>query len=213
LWKGRKDAHGVHCLVAWDRVCMPEELGGLCILNLRKMNLVLRVRWLWLSRVKASQSWKEFDIQDPPMVTETFKAATSSVVGDGSTTFFWLDNRLPDGCLKDLAPHLFSLMLKRISRVKLVKDALDGGWLDDIPLTSMHLRLRSCWRSRTAWRELLSPRVWQMCSGGTRGQGNLLREVLLSRHVPWKHGHGGRATGLEVPCSGQVSVLSLAGAA
>jgi hypothetical protein len=25
-------------------------------------------------------------------------------------------------------------MLKRLSRVKLVKDALDGGWLDDIPL-------------------------------------------------------------------------------
>jgi hypothetical protein len=46
LWKGRKDAHGGHCLVAWDRVCMPKELGGLGILNLRRMNLALRVRWL-----------------------------------------------------------------------------------------------------------------------------------------------------------------------
>jgi mannosylglycoprotein endo-beta-mannosidase len=67
LWKGRRDAHGGHCLVAWDRVCMPKELGGLGIINLRKMNLALRVRWLWLSRVEASRPWKEFEIQVPPM--------------------------------------------------------------------------------------------------------------------------------------------------
>jgi hypothetical protein len=62
LWKGRKDAHGGHCLVAWDRVCMPKDLGGLGILNLRRMNIALRARWLWMSRVEASRPWKEFDI-------------------------------------------------------------------------------------------------------------------------------------------------------
>jgi hypothetical protein len=49
LRKGRRDAHGSHCLVAWDRVCMPKELGGLGIINLRKMNIALRTHWLWLS--------------------------------------------------------------------------------------------------------------------------------------------------------------------
>jgi hypothetical protein len=165
-WKGRKDAHGGHCLVAWDRICMPKEFG-LGIPNLQKMNLALRVRWLWLSQVEASRPWKEFDIQVPPMVSEIFEAATSSMVGDGATTFFWLDGWLPGGRLKDLASHLFALIPKRLSRVRLVRDALDGGWLDDISLTSMHLRLRSCWRSWTAWRDLLSPRVWLMSSGGT----------------------------------------------
>jgi hypothetical protein len=155
LWKGRKDAHGGHCLVAWDRVCMPKEFGGLGIPNLQKMNLALWVRWLWLSRVEASRPWKEFDTQVPPMVSEIFEATTSSVVGDGASTFFWLDSWLPGGRLKDLAPHLSALIPKRISRVRLVRDALDGGWLDDIPLTSMHLRLRSCWRSQTAWRDLV----------------------------------------------------------
>jgi hypothetical protein len=24
LWKGRKDMQGGHCLVVWDRVCMPK---------------------------------------------------------------------------------------------------------------------------------------------------------------------------------------------
>jgi hypothetical protein len=48
-------------------------------------------------------------------------------------TFFWLDNWLPDGRLKDIAPHLITLNPKRLSRVRMVRDALDGGWLDDIP--------------------------------------------------------------------------------
>jgi hypothetical protein len=97
------------------------------------MNLALWVRWLWLSQVEASQPWKEFDIQVPLMVSEIFKAATSSLVGDGATTFFWLDSWLPDGRLKNLAPHLFALTPKRLSRLRLVRDTLDGGWLDDIP--------------------------------------------------------------------------------
>jgi hypothetical protein len=133
-----------------------------------------------LSRVEASRLWREFYIQVPPIVTEIFEAATSSTVGDGATTFFWLDNWLPDGRLKDLAPHLFVLIPKSLSRGRLVKDALDGGWLDDIPLTLMLPRLRSCWRSWTVWRDLPAPRVWQMCSGGIGCQRYLLREVLLS---------------------------------
>jgi hypothetical protein len=55
------------------------------------------------------------------------------VVGDGASTFFWLDKWLPEGRLKDLAPRLFALIPKRLSRSQLVKDCLDGGWLDDIP--------------------------------------------------------------------------------
>jgi hypothetical protein len=50
----------------------------------------------------------------------------------------------------------------------LVKDALNGGGWMMLPLTSMLLLLKSYWRSQTAWRDLLSLRGWQMCSGGTR---------------------------------------------
>jgi hypothetical protein len=120
LWKGRRDAHGGHCLVAWDLVCMPKELGGLGIINLQKMNIALRTRWLWLIRVEASRPWQEFDIQVPPMVRKVFEAATSSVVGDGASTFLWLDKWLPEGLLKDLAPRLFALILKRLSRSRMV---------------------------------------------------------------------------------------------
>jgi hypothetical protein len=52
------------------------------------MNIALRTRWLWLSRVEASRPWKEFDIRVPALVTEVFEAASSSVLGDGASTFF-----------------------------------------------------------------------------------------------------------------------------
>jgi hypothetical protein len=67
------------------------------------------------------------------MVTKVFEATTSLVVGDGASTYFWLDNWLPDGRLKDLAPLLFALIPRRFSWSRLVKDCLEEGSLDDIP--------------------------------------------------------------------------------
>jgi mannosylglycoprotein endo-beta-mannosidase len=37
LWRGRKDAKGGHCLVAWVKVCRPPELGGLGISELKTL--------------------------------------------------------------------------------------------------------------------------------------------------------------------------------
>jgi len=37
LWRGRKDAKGGHCLIGWDKVQRPKELGGLGISNLQKL--------------------------------------------------------------------------------------------------------------------------------------------------------------------------------
>ena len=133
LWAGRKDARGGHCLVAWERVCMPKRLGGLGIPNLRLMNHALRARWLWLSRTDSSKSWSEFNIQGPRVVRHLFEAATTSVVGDGSSTFFWVDRWLPEGRVKDLAPNLLLKVPKHARCSRLVSEGLAGGWLEDIP--------------------------------------------------------------------------------
>jgi len=97
LWKGRKDGHVGHFLVAWDRVCMPKELGGLGIPNLRLMNIALRARWLWLKRVEVDRPWHGLDIRVPELSRRLFDAATTSVIGDGAATFFWTDKWLPCG--------------------------------------------------------------------------------------------------------------------
>jgi hypothetical protein len=50
LWRGRKEARGGHCLVAWVKVCRPTELGGLGISDLKTLGWALRMRWLWLQK-------------------------------------------------------------------------------------------------------------------------------------------------------------------
>jgi hypothetical protein len=56
-----------------------------------------------------------------------------NILGSGRWGQHFLLVGLPDGRLKDLAPYLFALIPKRLSKVRLVKDALDSEWLDDIP--------------------------------------------------------------------------------
>jgi hypothetical protein len=67
------------------------------------------------------------------MVYDIFEAATSSMVGYGTTTFFWIDRWLLDGRIKDFVPHLFARIPKRISTSRFVKDGLVGGWLGNVP--------------------------------------------------------------------------------
>ena len=56
LWKGRREVQGGCCLVAWEKVQRPLELGGLGIPNLEIMGWALQVRWLWLRKTDASKS-------------------------------------------------------------------------------------------------------------------------------------------------------------
>jgi hypothetical protein len=44
LWKGRKEANGGHCLLAWPKVTQPKELGGLGVFDIKRLSLALRAR-------------------------------------------------------------------------------------------------------------------------------------------------------------------------
>ena len=55
LWRGRKDAKGGHCLVAWGKVCLPKELGGLGISDLTLLGWALRMMWVWLQKLEPEQ--------------------------------------------------------------------------------------------------------------------------------------------------------------
>ncbi|GJM85001.1 hypothetical protein PR202_ga00728 [Eleusine coracana subsp. coracana] len=52
LWRGRLEAKGGHCLIAWPKVTRPLELGGLGIHDLKTLCWALRMRWLWLKKTQ-----------------------------------------------------------------------------------------------------------------------------------------------------------------
>jgi hypothetical protein len=138
LWKGRKDVKGRHCLVGWQRICRPRELGGLGIHNLEMLGWSLHMRWLWLKKTLPNRLWAGLDIQISPLrscVAAMFDVSCV-VVGNGNVadTLFW-DDRWLEGeiSIAYLAANLFSLVPKCIIKRRKVRDALvNNQWVNDI---------------------------------------------------------------------------------
>ncbi|WVZ97773.1 hypothetical protein U9M48_043286 [Paspalum notatum var. saurae] len=148
LWRERKDAKGVHCLLAWDKVQRPKELGGLGISNLQKLGWALRLRWLWLQKIDPNRPWSLFPIKLHDCVHTFFSMAVETIIGDGGQTLFWMDRWLHGQKLEDLTPNLFaSVPTRRVNRCT-VKEALSNHlWIQDIQgglsviMLSEHLNL------------------------------------------------------------------------
>ena len=94
LWKGRKEANGGCCLVAWDKVMRPLELGGLGIHNLEIMGWALQMRWLWIEKTKPERPW-EIPVHMHTLAMFAISVVTS--VGNGENTMFWTDSWI-HGC-------------------------------------------------------------------------------------------------------------------
>jgi hypothetical protein len=133
LWKGRIDAKGGHCLVAWPKVTRPKELGGLGIADLQVLKWALRVRWLWLKKADDSKPWASFQFSASKVLQYFFSMAVTFEVGDGCTTLFWKDRWLHGHCIADLAPHLLALVPARIVNKRSVSKAVtDFRWAQDL---------------------------------------------------------------------------------
>jgi hypothetical protein len=90
LWRGRKDALGGHCLIAWLKICRPKELGGLGISDLKILGWPLKMRWVWLQKTEPNHPWADFNINVPEQIKAFFAAAVYSEVGDGGVLSFGL---------------------------------------------------------------------------------------------------------------------------
>jgi hypothetical protein len=55
--RGSDAVQGGHHLVAWSKVTMPSELGGLGVMDLTTLGYVRRLHWEWLVCTKAQRLW------------------------------------------------------------------------------------------------------------------------------------------------------------
>jgi hypothetical protein len=130
-WKGRQEVKGGHCLVAWDKVTSPKDLGGLGIPNLHLLNIALRCRWAWLQKVDPSKAWAEFNIQLPSLCSAIFDAATCYVLGNGERARFWSDRWLDSSRVVEIAPNVVKMVSRRRITACSVREGLAGQWLRD----------------------------------------------------------------------------------
>jgi hypothetical protein len=77
----KKEAKGGHCIVAWTKVCLPKQLGGLAISNLQSLGWALRMRWLWLKKTDPTRLWTNFHVPVHKCVQAFFSVAVVSEIG------------------------------------------------------------------------------------------------------------------------------------
>ena len=133
LWKGRKEVNGGCCLVAWEKVMRPLELGGLGIHNLEVMGWALQMRWLWIGKTKPDRPWAGLEIPVHSNTSAMFAISVVTNVGNGENTLFWSDHWLLGENLEKLAPNVVKCVPPKIRRTRTVADALlNLTWVSDI---------------------------------------------------------------------------------
>jgi hypothetical protein len=113
LWKGRGQANGGSCLVAWEKVQRPLEYGGLGIHNLELLGSALRTRWLWAEKTNPDRPWAGLPVTVSPKAKVMFDVAVDAIVGNGVEILFWKDRWLDGHTLVELAPNLIKTVPKR----------------------------------------------------------------------------------------------------
>lgn len=106
VWKEREQLNGGACLVAWEKVQLPLDLGGLGILNLELMSWGLQICWLWLKKIDPTSS---HGLASMPCTFIRMQWLSSTLLWNlrsrmEENNLFWKDKWLMGCCLEDLAP-------------------------------------------------------------------------------------------------------------
>ncbi|KAK1692879.1 hypothetical protein QYE76_009576 [Lolium multiflorum] len=129
FWEGAGPKRKYH-LVNWPSVCRPKEFGGLGLLNTKKMNVALLLKWIWRLYQEEDTIWahiiraKYGDASDlfagsgnggSPFwkslhkIKNLFKVGAKHKVRNGIRTSFWKDWWWGRGPLLESFPLLFAI--------------------------------------------------------------------------------------------------------
>lgn len=127
IWAGSTSVAGGKCKVAWVTICLPKELGGLGVTDMRRASLALRARWVWRDRL---EGWVPRTREH--RVLALSHAATVITLGNGESVFFWTDPWLNGRSIKCLAPTVFAAVRPRKRTPVVAEATLDHAWVHHI---------------------------------------------------------------------------------
>jgi len=133
LWKGKEQANGACCLVAWEKVSRPQDFGGLGIINLEVMAWALQARWQWHKKTRTDRPWIDLELPSQSNSLALFSIAVRTELGNGNNTLFWTDRWLHGCSVENLAPEVFASVSPRVRKRQTVAEALDNNkWVSVI---------------------------------------------------------------------------------
>ncbi|KAJ4798556.1 RNA-directed DNA polymerase (reverse transcriptase)-related family protein [Rhynchospora pubera] len=175
LW-GRSTGTGTGIpLLAWDRVCLPKQLGGMGVLNLKLLNTSLLLKWLWrlfdqpnsqwailtkslfTSRTNVSPlSWTargSFFWRDLMTFRHLFSISTTFNLGDGKDALFWFSD-WGSGYLRffDSKPPPYKSNLTVFQVLQQLPSSLQAPWNVDVHNAILYLSTRT------------ASNTWDICS-------------------------------------------------
>jgi hypothetical protein len=173
LWRGRKEAKGGHCFLAWPKVTRPKDLGGLGIPDLQSLGWALRARWPWLQKTEPNKPWAHFQFQICKEVQSLVDMAMVTVVGDGCSTLFWKDKWLNGKRIKDLVPGIYAMVHKRIVNKRKVSEAICNQlWISDfrgamsVPIILEFLQLYQLLEEVALQQGVSDTHLWRLSASG-----------------------------------------------
>jgi hypothetical protein len=129
FWKGEEgegNRDGI-CLVKWDLVYRPKELGGLDFHDLVHFGRALHHRWLWYHWMDDERSWQGMALPCDEDDQALFQASPEIKLGNGRNAIFWHNKWLNSLVLKNIAPSLYRKA--HFKKRTVVKELLNNSWM------------------------------------------------------------------------------------
>ncbi|KAM0867750.1 hypothetical protein ACQ4PT_041790 [Festuca glaucescens] len=121
------------CAIAWKDVCRPVELGGLGVLDIKRLSWALRARWPWLRHVDPAKPWAMFPIHSNAHVEALVHLATSIKLGNGTKVLFWSDRWIAGQNISQLAPAVLAAVRPNaVSSISVAEGLTNNSWIRDI---------------------------------------------------------------------------------
>jgi hypothetical protein len=132
FWSATSKARRGHCVVAWDSVCTPKDLGGLGLKNLKILNYALRMRWRWLALTEEDKPWGGLKFRISTEAEDMFQTCIKFEIGNGAKTRFWTDRWLDGRSIEQMAPNLMALIRPGARELSVATAQTNDRWVSEI---------------------------------------------------------------------------------